>query len=222
MHRNQNPQNGHPVTTGILLMSALALANSAHAELEFNVGVFSDYLDDGESSSGNNAVVQGGIDWQDPSGLYLGTWMSTLGDGEGQEVELYAGYEWDFGPWGLDLSYVYAIYPELDDEDNGQINVQLLWGPIYVGLDWYTNADDSDVENDLTYRLGGEVEIMPTVNALGELGHYDPSSSNNDNVTFWSLGISKATELGDISLTYGSTDESGSQDLFVVGYSISF
>jgi len=79
MHATPKKHFNRPVTTGILMMSTLALANTAQAELAFNVGVFSDYLDDGESSSDNNAVVQGGIDWEDPSGFYLGTWMSTLG-----------------------------------------------------------------------------------------------------------------------------------------------
>jgi uncharacterized protein (TIGR02001 family) len=222
MHATTKRPLLRPVTNGILLMSTLALANAAHAELEFNVGVFSDYLDDGASGSNNNAVVQGGVDYAHGSGLYLGTWMSTLSDGDGQEVNVYAGYAWEFGEWGLDLGYTYAWYPELDGEDNGEIGAQLLWGPVYVGLGWTTNADDSDLENDLTYTLGGELEVIPTVSVFGELGYYDPDSSSNDSLTFWSLGIGKATDYGDVSLTYGSTDESGSQDLFVVGYSIHF
>lgn len=209
-------------SAGALLMGALAIPGLAQAELSFNVGVFSDYLDDGASASDNNAVVQGGVDYNHDSGLYLGVWASTLGSGDGQEVNVYAGYELDFGGWGLDLSYTYAWYPDLDDEDNGQIGAQLLWGPLYAGVDWTTNASDSDLKNDLTYRLGAEFEVMPTINLFGEIGYYDPNSSDNESHTFWSLGVSKSTDLGDISLTYGSTSESDSQDLFVVGWSIRF
>ncbi|TVP78357.1 MAG: hypothetical protein EA346_11565, partial [Thioalkalivibrio sp.] len=48
-----------------LTMTALTLGLTApitaQADLEFHIGVFSDYIDNGESKSDNNAVVQGGL-----------------------------------------------------------------------------------------------------------------------------------------------------------------
>ncbi|MCG5507842.1 hypothetical protein LPW33_12280, partial [Ectothiorhodospira variabilis] len=43
------------------LTLGLAAPLTAQAELEFNIGVFSDYVDHGESRSDNNAVVQGAM-----------------------------------------------------------------------------------------------------------------------------------------------------------------
>jgi uncharacterized protein (TIGR02001 family) len=209
--------------TGALLIGALTFAGTAHAELSFNVGMFSDYLDDGTSASNNNAVVQGGVDYSHDSGFYLGTWLSTLGDGDGQEVELYLGYGFSLEEFDFDVGYAYSYYPSLDDEDVGEIYGEVAYGPVYVGIDYTVHADDNGGDSgDITYRLGADYEIVPTISLNGEIGYADPDASDEDSVTFWHLGLAKATEIGDFSLTYGSTNESGSQDLFVVGYSIRF
>jgi uncharacterized protein (TIGR02001 family) len=207
---------------GVLLIGALALTNPARAELEFNVGVFSDYLSDGASESDNNAVVQGGADYSHESGFYIGTWMSTLGDGEGQEVDLYGGYEFSAGSLDFDLGYTYYHYTSREDADLGEVNAYVSFGPVYAGLDYTVHAEDSDAEGDIIWRIGAGHEIVPTISLDGELGYLDPDASDGDSYTFWSLGITKSTDLGDISLTYGSTSESGSDDLFVVGFSIRF
>jgi len=204
------------------LIAAQGFLVSAQAELSFNVGVFSDYLSDGASASDNNAVVQGGVDYNHESGFFLGTWMSTLGSGEGQEVDLYAGYDFAVGDFDFGVGYTYYYYTSLDDEDSGELNLTAGFGPMYLGLDYTLHADDSSAEGDITYRIGGEYEFMPTMSVVGELGYYDPDARGADGVTFWSLGLVKATNWGDFSLTYGSTDESGSDDLFVVGFTMTF
>jgi uncharacterized protein (TIGR02001 family) len=207
--------------TGALVVGAAGFS-TAKAELSFNVGVFSDYLLDGASASENNAVVQGGVDWTDPGGLYLGTWLSTLADNEGQEVDLYLGYIFEAGGFEFDVGYIYYYYPELDDANYGEIYGYAGWGPVYFGIDYTINADDSAAEGDIIYRLGAEYEVMPTISLNGEIGYFDPDAGDADSNTFWQLGISKATTIGDFSLTYGSNDESGAQDLFVIGYTMTF
>ena len=223
MYSNVKENLVRPVAVGVLAISATAVANAAQAELEFNVGVFSDYLDDGASGSDNNAVVQGGVDYSHGSGLYLGTWMSTLGDGDGQEVDLYAGYAFSAGGLDFDVGYVYDYYPSLDEADAGEIYGYASYGPVYFGIDYAVHADDNGGNaGDITYRVGAEYEVIPTISLNGELGYADPDASEEDSVSFWQLGLTKSTDAGDISLAYGSTDESGSQDLFVVGYGIRF
>jgi len=219
--------------------------STAKAELSFNIGVFSDYLLDGGSVSGNNAVVQGGVDWEDPSGFYVGLWTSSLGgsfneietvrneEGQledvivdtinpGQEIDLYLGYVFEVGDFEFDVGYIYYYYPELDDADFGEIYGYVGWGPVYFGIDYTINADDSDATGDIIYRLGAEYEVMPTISVNGELGYFDPDASGVDSVTFWQLGITKATDIGDFSLTYGSSNDDDSQNLFVVGYTMTF
>jgi len=211
--------------TGALLVGTAGFS-TAQAELEFNVGAFSDYILWGTSASDNNAVVQGGIDYGHESGFYMGTWVSTLGDGDGQEVDLYAGYVFSAGEVEIDLGYLYYYYPALDDFDYGDLFAQASFGPLYASVNYALHAQTSDYEGSLVFKFGGGVEVMPSITLNGELGYTDQQAigENGEDVswTFWSLGLTKSTNYGDISLTYAQTDDSDLDPLFVAGYSISF
>jgi uncharacterized protein (TIGR02001 family) len=213
--------------TGALLVGTAGFG-TAQAELEFNVGAFTDYILWGASASDNNAVVQGGIDYGHESGFYLGTWVSTLGDGAGQEVDLYGGYVFAAGEFEIDLGYLYYYYPALDDADYGDLFAQASYGPLYASVNYALHAQNSDYEGSMVYKLGGDVEVMPSISLNGEFGYTDQQGINDGadvDWTFWSLGLTKSTNMGDISLTYAQNDEGqviGDDPLFVVGYSISF
>ncbi len=64
------------------LVAITALPSAVQAEdapsTTFNVGVVSDYRYRGISQSGLKPALQGGIDYSNPNGLYLGTWLSTI------------------------------------------------------------------------------------------------------------------------------------------------
>lgn len=200
--------------------AALLAAGAAQAELSFNVGVFSDYIDNGESRSGNAAVVQGGAEFNHASGLFLGTQLSTLGQGQGQEVLPYVGFGTTLGVVDVELGYQYFYFPELEDADEGELFLGLGYGPVFAEVGYITNADDSDAEGSVVYELGAEYEFMPATAIGASVGYDDPN--DDDGVTFWSLGLSRGVDRGEISLTYASRDERGSQSLFAAGYSISF
>lgn len=223
MHTRLKKSLVSSAVTGALLVGTAGFS-TAQAELDFNVGVFSDYILWGATASDNNAVVQGGIDYGHESGFYLGTWVSTLGDGMGQEVDLYGGYTFAAGGLDFDLGYVYYYYPKLDDADYGDIYGKVGFGPGYASIQYALNADNSDFEGSLVYKLGGDFEIMPSINLNTEIGYVDlePDSTT---WTFWILGLTKSTDYGDISLTYAQNNDGDVVDddpLFVVGYSISF
>jgi len=222
--------------TGALIVGTAGFS-TAHAEIEFNAGAFSDYILWGTSASNSNAVVQGGIDYGHESGFYLGTWVSTLGGSvfdpdagesvdQGQEVDLYAGYVFSAGEFEIDLGYLYYYYPALDDADYGDLFAQVSFGPVYASINFALHAQESSYEDSVVYKVGGGVEVMPSISLDGELGYTDQKSigANGEDVswTFWSLGLTKSTNYGDISLTYAQTDDSDLDPLFVAGYSISF
>jgi uncharacterized protein (TIGR02001 family) len=225
MHSNLKKTLVSSAVTGALLVGTAGFS-TAQAELEFNAGAFSDYILWGTSASGNNAVVQGGIDYGHESGFYLGTWVSTLGDGDGQEVDLYGGYVFSAGEVEIDLGYLYYYYPALDDFDYGDLFAQASYGPLYASVNYALHAQDSDYEGSIVFKFGGGVEVMPGISLDGELGYTDQQSigENGEDVswTFWTLGLTKSTDYGDISLTYAQTDDSDLDPLFVAGYSISF
>jgi uncharacterized protein (TIGR02001 family) len=225
MHSNLKKTLVSSAVTGALLVGTAGFS-TAQAELEFNAGAFSDYILWGTSASDNNAVVQGGIDYGHESGFYLGTWVSTLGDGDGQEVDLYGGYVFSAGEVEIDLGYLYYYYPALDDFDYGDLFAQASYGPLYASVNYALHAQDSDYEGSIVFKFGGGVEVMPGISLDGELGYTDQQSigENGEDVswTFWTLGLTKSTDYGDISLTYAQTDDSDLDPLFVAGYSISF
>ncbi len=92
-----------------LVLATLAVSSGAFAQtaapepdytLAFNVGVVSDYRFRGISQSRLKPALQGGIDFSHKSGIYLGTWASTIkilkdipgGDGP-VELDFYGGYK---------------------------------------------------------------------------------------------------------------------------------
>jgi uncharacterized protein (TIGR02001 family) len=190
--------------TGALMIGAAGFS-TAKAELEFNAGVFSDYILWGTSASDSNAVVQGGVDYGHESGFYLGTWISTLGDSSsaipGQEVDLYAGYGFGYGDVEFDVSYVYYYYPAIDDADYGDIIGTVSYGPVYFTAQYALNAENSDFEGSTVFKFGGDTEIMPSISLGAEIGTVNLEPDDTDWV-FWSLGVTKSTDMGDISLTY--------------------
>jgi uncharacterized protein (TIGR02001 family) len=103
-------------------VSGLAQAQAAAAPestLSYNVGVTTDYRYRGISQSRLQPAVQGGVDYADKSGFYVGAWGSTIkwikdtpGVTKGSsELDIYGGYKGAAGAVAYDvgvLSYVYS------------------------------------------------------------------------------------------------------------------
>ena len=70
------------LAAAFLVPATSAMADDAPAApaspVTFNVGVVSDYIFRGISQTHGDAAIQGGIDYADPSGFYLGTWLSSI------------------------------------------------------------------------------------------------------------------------------------------------
>ncbi|WP_242464118.1 TorF family putative porin [Halorhodospira halophila] len=222
----RTPQPRRAAAAGLTLSAAALALPTASAEdwaerTTFEFGVFSDYLDTGESVSKNNAVAQGGIEYGHPGGPFLGTAVSTLdGNEQGQEVVPYLGYGFTAGEVDLSLAYEYAYYPEQDDADEGEVILGAGWRGLGAELAYMANADDSDAAGSIVYALGYGFDVAEDIALDATIGYDDPDDASGD--AFWELGVSRAVDVGEISLVYGSRDESGAQDVFVAGYSVSF
>ncbi len=129
----------------IVLATAVAsvlTSGIAAADLTANAGAFSNYIFRGTTYSGDSAVVQGGIDWSNDSGIYAGTWVSTLGKAGlgGNEIDFYAGYAGEAGGLGYDvgvLTYQYTSSPEFNYTEayiSGTMSI------ITVGLNYTVDA----------------------------------------------------------------------------------
>ena len=80
------------ITLITLFVGALAFITNAYASVSANGSVTSDYIWRGDSLSNGEAAVQGGLDY-DAGNFYAGVWVSTLGETNGEEVDLYVGTE---------------------------------------------------------------------------------------------------------------------------------
>lgn len=96
---------------------APAPAAAPASTLAFNAGVVSDYRYRGISQSRLNPAVQGGIDYTDKSGFYVGAWGSSIkwikdagGDGD-VEIDLYGGYKATAGDLTYDVGFLRYQYP---------------------------------------------------------------------------------------------------------------
>ncbi|MEW4448673.1 TorF family putative porin [Qipengyuania sp. JC766] len=97
-------------------------------EISGNVALTSDYRFRGVSLSNGDPAIQGGIDVAHESGIYVGTWASSIEGGPSfgeMELDLYAGWSGDVADGvGLDVGILYYLYPT----ENIDANVN-YWEP---------------------------------------------------------------------------------------------
>jgi len=113
----------------LLATSSAAFAQTAPAapEVTYNVGVVSQYRYRGLAQTKGQAALQGGVDYANANGAYLGGWLSTIrwikdssvnvaggaanasysGD---QELDLYGGYKFQSGDIAYDVGYLRYQY----------------------------------------------------------------------------------------------------------------
>lgn len=119
------------VSKTVLALACLSAMGAAQAQstapaepestLAFNAGVVSEYRYRGISQSRFLPAVQGGVDYADKSGFYVGAWATTIqwikdngtgGNGASGPVELdlYGGYKFNLGDVAMDVGYLRYEY----------------------------------------------------------------------------------------------------------------
>lgn len=104
------------VATAMASMIQTAQAAEPESSLSFNAGVVSDYRYRGISQSRLKPAVQGGVDYADKSGFYVGAWGSSIKwikDTSGDapvEIDLYGGYKGVAGDVAYDVGFLRYEY----------------------------------------------------------------------------------------------------------------
>jgi uncharacterized protein (TIGR02001 family) len=206
----------------ITLAAALSLAffaNVAHAddapkpddEVSFNAALTSDYRYRGISQSRLDPALQGGADYvNNPTGLYAGTWMSSIkwiddeGGSDGVEWDLYAGKRGDITKdlsydVGV-LSYVYPSNGLPTSANTTEIYGQLSYGPAYVKYsDSLTNLFGfADSKNSGYLDVGANVDISNGFTLNLHAGHQTVANNSSFSYSDWKLGVTK--DFGVVSL----------------------
>jgi uncharacterized protein (TIGR02001 family) len=146
------------------------------SSLTFNVGAVSDYRYRGISQSGNKPAFQFGADYTDKSGLYIGTWNSTITwikdsapanqSAKGPlETDIYGGYR---GAIVGDLTYDVGV-------------LQYLYSTNNLGsLNGFANANTTEVYGSLIYGAAYAKLSDSTSNLFG--------TPNSKGSTYFDMG----------------------------------
>lgn len=185
-------------------VSGLAQAQAAAPEssLSFNVGVTSDYRYRGISQSRLQPALQGGVDYADKSGFYVGAWGSTIkwikdasGDASA-ELDLYAGYKGAVGDVSYDLGFLRYEYPSNKlavSANTNEIYGAATFGPATLkyshaisNLFGFANSKNSYyVDLSGTFDLGSGFSLVPHV------GYQSVKNSGAYSYTDYALTLGK-------------------------------
>jgi uncharacterized protein (TIGR02001 family) len=133
----------------LLATSSAAFAQTAPAapEVTYNVGVVSQYRYRGIAQTKGDAALQGGVDYANANGFYLGTWGSTIKwikdtapatatAAKGPvELDLYGGYKFEAAGLAYDVGYLRYQYVgnTLKDAGYSNANTDETYGAVTAG-----------------------------------------------------------------------------------------
>ena len=176
--------------------SAPAAAPAApESSLAFNAGVVTDYRYRGISQSRLNPALQGGVDYTDKSGFYVGAWGSSIkwikdiGGNAGVELDLYGGYKATVGDVTYDVGFLRYEYANNKLAPSANTNEVYAAATVGVFTAKYSHAVSNlfgftDSKNsyylDLSaaFDLGNGYTLTPHVGRQGVKNH--ASASYND------------------------------------------
>lgn len=223
------------------VLGASVFSGSALAGATANVGVTSQYLFRGlEQTSG--AAVSGGIDFAAESGLYAGTWASTIGfasaSGTSAEVDVYGGFSGKAGDIGYDVGGIYYYYSEESeggadpDPSNNTLEVygSVTFGPAKLGVnysltDYFAITDDAVIYPylNLSFPVAEKATLDLHVGAQMFDEDVTLGGTTDDQFLDYSIGVSAAAGNGfSMGLAAIATDIDEDDVKFVVSGKYSF
>lgn len=209
-----------PILLAVLLAGPLApqLAAAEDSPLSFNVSLTSDYRYRGISQSRLKPALQGGADYAFASGLYVGTWASTIkwikdagtianadAGNTAVEIDVYGGYKGEIAKdFGYDVGVLQYVYPGNKLKDLGAKNANtteiygaLTYGPATIkyshsltSLFGAGNATD-DSKGSGYLDLSANFDVGAGVTLTPHLGHQRVAHFSNGTYTDYSLTAAK-------------------------------
>lgn len=215
------------------LATLASLAAPLHAEetaadnaVTFNAALTSDYRYRGISQTRLQPALQGGADYtNNPTGLYAGTWLSTIkwtrdAGGSGDvEWDVYAGRRGQLGAGvGYDLGVLGYVYPSnglknvagFVDANTAEVYGQLGYGPAYAK---YSSALTNlfgipDSRRSGYLDLGANLDLGAGWTLNLHVGRQDVRHGDTSSYTDVKLGVTKDLGVASISIAFVGTDAS--------------
>ncbi|WP_033074200.1 TorF family putative porin [Sphingopyxis sp. MWB1] len=201
-----------------------ALPATAYAQEEVAEGltvsggatVVSDYRFRGFSQSNEEAAIQGTFSINHDSGLYVGTWGSSIGFANGTEIDVFAGYSTEVASGvTADVGATLYLYPGTADsrifEPYASVSGDLGPASLKTGIAWAPGGQDS---------LGGDSGIYLYTDAglglpgtpLTLNGHIGFAKSDSflggadGSVIDYSVGVETSWKALTLGISYVNTD----------------
>lgn len=181
-----------------------------------NFALTSDYRFRGISLSGGDPAVQGGLDINHDSGLFAGTWASSIAASGGSttELDIYGGYGGSTGGVDYTVTALAYVYPGGRGVNYFEALASLSTsaGPGTVGVDiaWVPSQDNFGGDN-LYLAAKGELALGNSHASLfGHLGY--ENGDVYDGKLDWEAGISYAVGHITASLSYVGTNYSAANE----------
>ncbi len=194
-----------------------------------NVMLTSEYLYRGISQSNGKPAIQGGFDYVNPNGLYVGTWGSSISwvaDGNAGisaplEIDVYGGYRNSFagGDWNYDVGVLTYNYPGTYPSSFVKPDTTEIYG--LIGWKWlslkYSSVVSSNIFGFVTptggktsgsgyLDLTGNYDLGNGLGLTAHVGHQTIKDYSAASYTDWKLGVSKDLGFGVLGFAYSDTN----------------
>jgi len=198
-------------------VAMLGLSSIAAAEVSMNIGVTSNYIWRGMTQNGNDTAFSGGLDWENESGFYAGTWISEAWSD--YEMDLYGGYNGSIGDFGYGVGLTYYTYPSDDDANFSELGLSGSWQMLTFGLDYTLSSDIDDtsagaeqfIDGDVHYYVGASFDLPQDFSLGATVGRYawedDGVGGADLDFTYYQIDLTKSTgDFGDVTLSLSDSD----------------
>jgi uncharacterized protein (TIGR02001 family) len=190
--------------------------------VSFNAAVVSDYRYRGLSQSRLDPALQGGADYvHNPTGWYVGTWLSTIkwtkdlgGDGN-IEWDMYGGKRGNLsGDITYDVGGLYYFYPNNSLTPNAntfELYGQLGYGPAYIKYSHaLTNLFGTANSKQSGYLdIGANVDLSNGFMLNLHVGRQEVRHNDAVSYTDYKLGITKDLGVASVALAYVKANTHG-------------
>jgi uncharacterized protein (TIGR02001 family) len=220
----------------LLATSSAAFAQTAPAapEVTYNVGVVSQYRYRGIGQTTGDAALQGGVDYANANGFYLGAWGSTIKwikdaapanttQAKGPfELDIYGGYKFEASGLAYDVGYLRYQYVGNTYKDAGYVNANtdeaygaVTAGPAtlkysYAFSDLFGNPNSKGStywDLSATFDLGNGYSLVPHVGRQ--------TVKNAPGITYNDLAVTLNKDLGDgLSASVAAISTTGNEANF--------
>jgi uncharacterized protein (TIGR02001 family) len=182
-------------------------------EISYNAAITTDYRYRGLSQTRLDPALQGGADYvNNPTGLYVGTWLSTIkwtkdlgGDGN-IEWDIYAGKKGQINELlTYDVGGLYYFYPsnELNPSANTfELYGQLGIGPAYVKYSQSTTNlfGTADSKGSGYLDIGANIDITEGFILNLHAGHQRVKNNSEFSYDDFKIGVTKDFGFANVSL----------------------